>query len=63
MDLFGAVGLLVGIVELSDVRVLQSLLGGQTFARVEMEKILHQIKGLVGCRWEHVSEFPGFSWW
>ena len=60
-DLFQAVWLLIWVMKLSDVRMLKSLLGGESLAWVELEKILKEVDGIVRGSWEHVSELLGFG--
>jgi hypothetical protein len=60
-DLFQAVWLLIWVVELSNVRVLKSLLSSESLAWVELEKVLQEIDGIVRGSWEHVSELLGLG--
>lgn len=60
-DFLRAVWFLVWVVELSNVRMLESLFSGESLVRVELQKALEKVKGIVGSSWEHVSEFLWFS--
>lgn len=55
-NLFQTVWLLIWVVELSDVRMLKSLLGGESLAWVKLEKVLQEVDGIVRSSWEHISE-------
>ena len=56
VDLARADGLIVGIVELGNVGVAQSLLSGQSFIRVELKQILHEVKSIIASSREHISK-------
>lgn len=60
-DFLRAVWFLVWVVELSNVRMLESLFSGESLVRVELQKALEKVKGIVGSSWEHVSEFLWFG--
>ena len=62
-DLLGAVWFLVWVMELSNVRMLKSLFSGESLVRIELQKALEKVKGIIGRSWEHVSKFLWFSWW
>ena len=49
--------LFLWIVELSNVRMLQGLLGSKSLVRVELEKTLQQVQGIVTGVREHVAKF------
>ena len=62
-DFLGANWFLLGIMELLDVWVLQSLLSRKTFIRIELKKVFQKIKGFFRSSWEHISQLLWFSRW
>lgn len=63
VDLTRADGFIFWVVELSDVWVLESLLGSQSFAWVELEEAFEEINCIVTSCGEHVSETLALCWW
>jgi len=53
----------IGIVELSHIRVSQGLFGGKAFTRVKLKQVLDQVNCFVGCAREHVSDAPHLGRW
>lgn len=56
VDLLSANGLILFVMELSHVRMLQRLLSSESSVRVELKKILEQVKGIVAGSREHIPE-------
>ena len=61
VNLLGTDWFIVGVVELSDIWMLQSLLSCESFARVKLHQILEQIDGVVAGSGEDVSNSPGLG--
>jgi len=53
----------IGIVELSHIRVFKGLFGGKALARVELKQVLDQVDCFVGCAGEHFSDAPHLGRW
>ena len=62
-DFLCANWLFIWVMELSHVRMLQCLLGSESFCWVELQKILQKIQSVVGGSWEHVSQFLWLGRW
>lgn len=62
-DLSGADWLLVGVMELCHVWMLQSLLSSQSLVWVKLQKVLHEVEGIIASCWEHISQLLGLRWW
>lgn len=62
VDLTRADGFIFGVVELSDVWVLEGLLGSQSFVWVELEEALEKVNCIITSCGEHVSETLALCW-
>jgi len=63
IDFTSTNGFIVRVVELGYIRVSQGLFGGQSFIRVKLKQVFHQIKSVVASCGEHVSKSLVFCWW
>ena len=63
VDLPVAHGLVVRVVELSNIGVSQRLLGGQAFGGIELQKVPQHIQRIIWCSWEHISQTLGLGGW
>lgn len=61
-DFLSANWFLLWVVELLDIRVLQSLLSRQSLVRIKLKQILQKVKSVFRCGWEHVAKFLGLRW-
>lgn len=61
VDLLGAIGLVLRVVELSYVGVLQGLVGCQALVRVKLQHVAQEVQGVVGGGGEHVSQALGLG--
>lgn len=60
-DFLGALWFFLGIMELSDIRVLQGLICSKSLARVKLKKALKKVKSFLRCSGEHVSQLFGLG--
>ena len=61
VDSARADGFILSVVELSDVRVSEGLLGRQSAGRVELKQIAEQVERVVRSRGEHVTQTSGLG--
>lgn len=63
IDLLGANGFIIRIVELTHIRMLQTLLSCESLVRIEYHQVLQHVQSVITGCWKHISQSFGFGGW